>query len=84
MSPMRIQVLLFASARDAAGASSIELDLPAGATVEDVRGALSSAFPALGPRLPHVRFAVDREFAAAGAALHEGAEVAVIPPVSGG
>ncbi len=81
---MRVHVLLFASARDAAGCGALDLDVPEGATVKDVREALGGRFPSLAPRLPHVRFAVDREFASGAAVLGEGAEVAVIPPVSGG
>jgi molybdopterin converting factor small subunit len=71
-------------ARDAAGRSGEELLLPEGATVGAARDAIGEKFPALRPRLVHCRFAVDREFAALDASLHEGAELAVIPPVSGG
>jgi molybdopterin converting factor subunit 1 len=81
---VQVRVLFFASAREAAGCSGLELELPAGATVGDAREAIGERFPALEPRLVHVRFALDREFASAGAPLHEGAELAVIPPVSGG
>ena len=81
---MRIHVLFFASTCDAAGAASVDLDVQEGATVRDVREALAGRYPVLAPRLPHVRFAVDREFAALEAPLRPGSEVAVIPPVSGG
>ncbi len=81
---MRIRVLFFAGARSSAGRDAEEIDLAARATVRDARDAIAERFPGLRDRLAHVRFAVDREFAPLEAALHQGAEVAVIPPVSGG
>jgi molybdopterin converting factor small subunit len=67
--------------------SSSSSSSPAAAvTVADVRRALGDAYPELGPFLPSCRFAVNQEFAddEAGTAVAEGAEVALIPPVSGG
>jgi len=81
---MQVRVLFFALAREAAGVSSAELSLPEGATVCDAREALGKQFPALRIRLPHYRFAVEREFAGLEEALREGVELAVLPPVSGG
>lgn len=81
---MRVRVLLFAGAREAAGTGSVELSVPEGATVSAAREALGERFPPLKPRLERCRFAVDREFADLAARLHEGAELAVVPPVSGG
>jgi len=81
---MNVRVLFFATARETAGCASAEISLPERATVAEARGAIARRFPGLEPRLPHFRFAVDREFAVDGTALHEGAELAVIPPVSGG
>ena len=81
---MNVRVLFFATAREAAGCASLELSLSEGATVSEARGAIGRRFPALEPRLAHFRFAVDREFAGPEQALHEGAELAIIPPVSGG
>ncbi len=81
---MKVRVLFFAVARELAGSSAVDLVLPEGAKVTDARKALGERFPPLEARLPHFRFAVDREFAPLDLALHDGAEVAVIPPVSGG
>ena len=61
---MRVRVLYFAMARDAAGRSGEEILLPEGATVGAARDAIGEKFPAMRPRLAHCRFAVDREFAA--------------------
>jgi molybdopterin converting factor subunit 1 len=81
---MRVQVLLFASAREAAGVASEVLDLPDGATVADARDALSRRHPRLGPTWPSVRFAVGERFASVEDRLETGDVLAVVPPVSGG
>ncbi len=80
---MALTVLYFAAARDAAGlARETMADHPS--TVGDLRRALAAARPALARVLPRCRIAVDQEFADDGAPVREGAEVAVVPPVSGG
>jgi molybdopterin synthase catalytic subunit len=80
---MAITVLYFAGARDAAGAARETL-AAAPATVADLRRALAAAHPRLGRILERCRIAVDQEFAEDAAAIRDGAEVAVVPPVSGG
>lgn len=81
---MRVRVLLFARARDLAGAASAGLELPEGATVAVLRAALAEAYPRLGEFLPLCAAAVGGEVASDETALADGAEVAVLPPVSGG
>ena len=81
---MQVKVLFFAVARESTGCKSVELALPDGATVDRARAAIGERFPALQERLQFFRFAVDREFAEPESTLHDGAELAVIPPVSGG
>lgn len=80
---MAITVLYFAGARDAAGAARETL-AAAPPTVGDLRRALAAAHPRLGRILERCRIAVDQEFAEDAAAIRDGAEVAVVPPVSGG
>jgi len=81
---MRVRVLLFAILRDAAGTGEVALDLPAGATARDAGAALAERFPALQAYLPRIAFAVNRSYAPAPTELHDGDELALIPPVSGG
>jgi molybdopterin converting factor subunit 1 len=81
---VRVQVLLFASAREAAGCASETLELPEGATVADAREALSRKHPRLRPAWPSVRFAVGERFAAPEQRLETGDVLALVPPVSGG
>lgn len=81
---MRIRLLAFASAGDALGSHELDLDLPEGSRVEDLRTRLNQDYPALEPLWPGLAVAVDGELAAPGHPLVEGAEVALLPPVSGG
>jgi MoaE-MoaD fusion protein len=81
---MTVRIRLYAILRERARREWIELQLPAGATVADALHELSHAqgLEVL-PRIP-VRMAVNREYAAPHTPLHEGDELALIPPVSGG
>jgi MoaE-MoaD fusion protein len=82
---MAVRVRLFAVLRESAGRETIDLKLPAGATVADALGELSRQ-PALGELLERMpaRLAVNREIAEAAAPLEASDELALIPPVSGG
>ena len=81
---MRVRLLAFASASDALGAAQSEIEIPAGASVGDLRRALPLRFPALSPLLSRLAIAVGGEVASDDVAIDEGAEVALLPPVSGG
>jgi molybdopterin converting factor small subunit len=81
---MKQCVRLFARARDLAGAMTVVVDLPAGATVADLREQLTAHFPALAGLLPRSALAVQDEFAEDTLVLPPDAEVALLPPVSGG
>ena len=82
---MRVEIKLFATLRERAGADTVELELADGATVADAIDALGSApgLAELGGRLP-VRLAVNREYASGDVRIAPGDELAAIPPVSGG
>lgn len=80
---MRIQIKLFASTRELFGASSIERDLPEGATVGDLIELLRlETNGKVGPGYLHV--AIDKRYAGPDTVLRPGDEAAVFPPVSGG
>ncbi len=81
---MKIRLLAFASAADALGAAELDLDLPPGAVVADLRTWLDQRHPALAPLWPRLAVAVNGAVAGAADPLPEGAEVALLPPVSGG
>lgn len=75
---------LFALAKERAGQPSIEIDLPESATVGDLKRALAEQYPRLTPLLPSLRIAVDSEYATDEILINTNAELAAIPPVSGG
>src|SRR5436190_415864 len=81
---MRVSLRLFASLHDIVGLRELSLDLVDGATISDLRQRLGEAYPAVRPVLPTIAFAVDDEYVALDRQLKDGAEVALIPPVSGG
>jgi molybdopterin synthase catalytic subunit/molybdopterin converting factor small subunit len=90
MSPTReISVLLFASLRQRVGRNEVRVTLPPetvpALTVAQLLTLVAAQFPELGPELAHVRIAIDHEFASdVHTAVPLQAEVALIPPVSGG
>jgi molybdopterin converting factor subunit 1 len=81
---MRVRVLLFARAKDLAGTGSLTLELPEGATVAGLRHLLAATYPRLAQFLPRCAVAVGSEIASDEVTLAEDAEVALLPPVSGG
>ncbi|GIU85750.1 MAG: hypothetical protein KatS3mg009_0265 [Acidimicrobiia bacterium] len=84
---MRLRVLLFATAREAAGRAHDEFDAAAGATLADLAAAMDARYGAAFGRVREgSRLWLNGEEPPAGAAtvLHDGDEVAVLPPVSGG
>ena len=81
---MRVTIRYFAAARERAGISSETLELDEMATAAEALAAACARHPALQPVAQRLRLAVDQEFAAPERKLHDGSEVALIPPVSGG
>jgi len=81
---IKATVLLFAHFADAAGSSKLEMDLNDSATVQVCSEQLIGKHPALADLLKIGRAAVNGEFAANDRILHDGDEVAFLPPVSGG
>ena len=81
---MKVQVKLFAVVGDVVGDDEIAVELPETATVSDLKAKLLADYPALEGVLEHVMFAVDSQYAEPDQTLCEDAEVALIPPVSGG
>jgi molybdopterin converting factor subunit 1 len=80
---MTLDVLLFASYADAAGAPQVHVTVAAGARVSDVVQAVRESVPALTlPARPLV--AVNQRYAPSDQVVRAGDEVAFIPPVSGG
>jgi molybdopterin synthase catalytic subunit/molybdopterin synthase sulfur carrier subunit len=81
---MRVQLRLFAVAKQMAGRDSIELELPEGATIAELRRELGARVPELSGLTPQMMFAVDAEYADDDRTIDPDADLACIPPVSGG
>jgi molybdopterin converting factor subunit 1 len=81
---MMIEVHLFARARDLAGTDRLSVELPENAVVGDLRRRLAELYPNLGRLLERSALAVDNELAGDAVPLSPSAEVALLPPVSGG
>ncbi|MBI1832429.1 MAG: molybdopterin converting factor subunit 1 [Planctomycetes bacterium] len=75
-------VLLFARVRDIVGSARIEFE--DAATVGELRRRLATRFPQIADLVKKSAIAVNDEFADDAAAIPRGAEVALLPPVSGG
>ena len=81
---MRVRVLLFGMLKDIAGKSSDSMDLPEQASVRDVLARYECSIPRFKESLPSLAFAVNQQYAKPETTLHDGDEVAILPPVSGG
>ena len=79
---MTVKLLMFASAREAAGVASAEYD--AGNLSELLAAAVDNYGDQFAQVLARSKVWVNGEEAAPDAALKPGDEVAVLPPVSGG
>lgn len=81
---MQLTVLYFAAARERARTSSETIDVRDGATAREVMDAIVARHPAVGDLRRHLRMAVNQEFVDLDEVVPAGAEIALIPPVSGG
>jgi molybdopterin converting factor subunit 1 len=81
---MNVRVKLFAVARQLAGCEVAAVQLPEGATVAHLREKLTEQYPNLAGLSTHLVFAIDAEYANDDSLVPDSAEIACIPPVSGG
>jgi molybdopterin converting factor subunit 1 len=79
-----VKILLFATLRDYVGARSLELEIPAGTTIQGLTETLVKAYPRLEKVKDSMMAAINRSYAADEQVIPENAEVAFFPPVSGG
>ncbi|MGQ9869669.1 molybdopterin converting factor subunit 1 [Leptodesmis sp.] len=79
-----ITVKLFAAYQEAYGVPELQLHLPSGITVIELRDRLISEHPELAEWREVTRYGVNLKFAEPQTVLQDGDEVVFIPPVSGG
>ncbi len=80
---MKVNVRLFASLREIFKSPYLEVELPEGATVADLVEVIREEAPHLG-RGGRFHVTINKDFVEQDAALHDGDEVAIFPPVGGG
>jgi MoaE-MoaD fusion protein len=81
---VRVRVLFFGAARDAAGHSEVDIVLKDSPTAAEAFEEVLEKFPELRRFGRSLLFAVNQEYAKADREVHDGDELAVFPPVSGG
>lgn len=81
---MKLDVRLFARARDLAGTERVQVEIPHSSTVADLKLALAEQLPGLRPLVPHLLVAVGADYASDATPLTSELEIACFPPVSGG
>jgi molybdopterin synthase catalytic subunit len=79
-----IHLRFFAGQRDIVGQAELSLSVAPGTTVGDVWEQLVRDYPRLEGYRGSLLYAVNHEFSDLATVLHDGDEVAYIPPVSGG
>jgi MoaE-MoaD fusion protein len=79
-----VRVLFFGAARDAVGRGEVDFVLHGNPTAESAFAEILKKFPDLTRFGRSLLFAVNQEYAQADHEVHDGDELAVFPPVSGG
>ncbi|MBI4209062.1 MAG: MoaD/ThiS family protein [Deltaproteobacteria bacterium] len=81
---MQITVYAFATLRERLNRSKIALEVPQGVSVGSLWEYLGIDSQESSRWSKQVLFAINREYVSSDTLLHEGDEVALIPPVAGG
>lgn len=81
---MKLSVKLFARARELARRDVVVVDVPEPCTVAELRDGIAQSEASLGEFVRRCAVAVNGEYAVDGDNIPSGADVALIPPVSGG
>jgi MoaE-MoaD fusion protein len=81
---IKITALLFGQAREFVGASSLDVEISAPATVESAFAILKAEHPKLAQMERSLLFAVNEEYASPSDPLADQDRLAILPPVSGG
>ena len=79
-----VRIKFFAAPKEALGVGEIEIKIPADSTVSDLLGLLTEKYPPLRAYTRFISVAVNRAYVSMQTELHDGDEVACLPPVGGG
>jgi len=81
---IHVKVKLFAIFQEAFATDEMQINLDSGAPVSQIFDRLVTQYPNLEKWRSLTRYAINLNFAEPHTVLHDGDEVALIPPVSGG
>jgi molybdopterin synthase catalytic subunit/molybdopterin converting factor small subunit len=81
---MKISVLFFGILKDLLAQTRETVEFSEGARVREVLSYYSRKTPKFEAMVPSLAISVNQEYSAAGRTLHDGDEVGLLPPVSGG
>ncbi len=84
ISKIKVVVKLFAAYQEAYNVSELKLELPENTPIKSVLDSLLSEKPELEKWRSLTRFGVNFKFVDEDTLLHDGDEIVLIPPVSGG
>ncbi len=79
-----MRVLFFGVVREIVGLGEDTVEVSDGARLDTVLGAFTARFPRLKDMAPSIVLALNQQFSPLSAAVNDGDEVALLPPVSGG
>ena len=81
---MKLRVLFFSVLRDITGSDEILIEMPSGSTMGDLMLQIEARWPKLRDWQNSLLLALDQTYVKRDALLHDGGEVAIMPPVQGG
>ena len=81
---MKVKVKFFAVHRQLLGRRELDVSVPATATIGDVWQQLKRDYPQLSHLSDTIVAALNQDYARLDVRVHDGDEIAFIPPVSGG
>jgi molybdopterin converting factor small subunit len=81
---IKVKVLLFATIRSIIGQKKLEIELPEGSTVRDLKNRITEIYPHAGQAMESMLTSVNRIFSDDDTCLNDQAEIAFFPHISGG
>jgi len=84
LSTINVNILYFASAKEATAVRMEPIELPKNASVKELLSNLSMMHPKIRGMLNIIQVSVNYKVVDKGTILNDGDEVAILPPISGG
>lgn len=78
-----INILAFGICKEIIGSNVLAFKLPEHYTIQQLKTALENSYPKI-KELASMMLAINKEYASPEQLIHDGDEIALIPPVSGG